>query len=228
MEDGAGGTAALLSRMEPAAREAALPHGDPPRYTLFLSATDGRRRATTVNAQAATFEAAWAECSRLLLEQCPRALWLRLDWVTQVAQLTISQLRDELARTKRNYFRQGIALDDGFRHAFLEAELNANAMLYGGNQLDHSVLNDRNFAARFRTKYSSPFPDLTPYTPVCIFDASGLFLSCDAVAPVLLHDCGRDAGRRQIGVLTVEQLDSLIAAGSAYLARQVGPDGKFA
>lgn len=222
-----GRTASLLERLQPAARDTVRPFGAPGRHVLFFSATGGTERAVTVTANGNTFEAAWATGARLVAEACPDARWLRLDWVEEAAELTVDQLRRVLADTKRNYFRFGISLDEGFKHAFLETEINANAMLYGGNKIDHAVLNGRNFALYARSRHGIPRLDLSPSAPIWVFRTQAMFLAADEADPVMLHGAGRNAGRRVVERLAVEDLDGLVAAGASYLARQVGPDGRF-
>jgi UDP-N-acetylmuramoyl-tripeptide--D-alanyl-D-alanine ligase len=218
----------LAERLREAAGAAAQSFGAPQRYVLFLSATDGATRATTVNASGATFTDAWAQCSEALVACCPKARWLRVDWVERSDRSTISQLRSELARTKRNYFRRGIALDEQFRHAFLETELNANAMLYGGNAIDHAVINEGNFNRYAGQRFGLKPIDFAPDAPVWLFSTGGLFLDANEAEPVVFHGVGRNAGRRDVGCLTIDQLDGVIAAGAGYLAQQVDPDGRFA
>lgn len=228
MGDGRTRTERLLARMRESARTAARTYGDPARYMLFLSLTTGEERAVTVNAGGETFDAAWDACATDALRRCPDAGWVRIDWVEEAAPLTVDQLRSVLGRTKRNYFRCGISLDADLRHAFLETELNANAMLYGGNKRPGGILNERNFARYARIRHGLSRVDCTPGRMVWIFRTGGLFLSDEDEGPVVLHGEGRNVGRRIIERLTVPELDRLIAAGSTYLARQIAEDGRFA
>ena len=220
-------TATLAERLRPAAQEAARSHDSSNRFALFLSATDGSTRAVTVNACAATFDESWRACLKELVQRCPAARWLRLDWVEESSASTMAELGEQLAKTKRNYFRRGISLDRDFKHAFLETEINANAMLYGGNTTDVAVMNERNFARYARIRFGIDHIVFAPETPVWMFRCGGLMLDAQSQQAVPLHADGRNAGRRIVEQLTVEQLDEVIAAGADYLARQVGPDGRF-
>ncbi|MCM0752518.1 hypothetical protein DEA98_19150 [Brucella pseudogrignonensis] len=56
-----------------------------------------------------------------------------------------AELIERLKQIKRNYFRYGISLDARFQTAFLETELNGNAMLYGGPSVATATLNEANF-----------------------------------------------------------------------------------
>ncbi|RIV84149.1 UDP-N-acetylmuramoyl-tripeptide--D-alanyl-D-alanine ligase [Aurantiacibacter xanthus] len=221
-------TARLIARMNDAAAAAAraLPGSD--RFALFLSASDGSARAVTVNATADSFAKAWSACAEQLAKRQPEARWLRLDWVEDLSLTTVAGLKQQVEGTKRNYFRHGIAFDADLETAFLETELNANAMLYGGNKLDHGVLNERNFTRYARQRHPGAQLDLRDDAPLWLFSTGGLFLAADDPAPIPLHGTGRNAGRRRVDRLGIADLDSLITAGSTYLARQVDADGRFA
>ena len=133
-----GDLGARLNAMRLRIQERIKPLRDPfPRYVLFLSVSEGAQRATTTPIAAASFDAAFAAVEEAVaLIEDPR--WLRVDWVETVGEIQWSELKSWLAQTKRNYFRYGISLDKGFRIAFLETELNANAMLYGGAAIDQA------------------------------------------------------------------------------------------
>src|SRR5690606_36842237 len=123
MRRGCERAAGLITGMREFESRTVRPLGDPERYVLFLSLTAGHDRAVTVSARGESFDAAWAECAHKAAQRCPGARWLRLDWVEEAAEMTMAELRSTLERTKRNYFRGGISLDQAFRHAFLETEL---------------------------------------------------------------------------------------------------------
>lgn len=199
--------------------------------TLFFSVSDGRRRARVVHAAGHPFEAVWqralAQLRAAMAQDGLKGAWLRCDWVEGVRQVDVAQLKAMLKATKRNYFRYGLAFDAEMRTAFIEQELNGNAMLYGGNDIPHAVLNEKNFALYARTRFGDGATvDLADGDPVYILATRGLFLDehgrCHA-----LGESGPNAGRRQIAELTVEETRALVAGGSAFLARQVGPDGRF-
>lgn len=223
----AGCIGALLERMRPAAMDVVRATGNPARYVLFLSATAGDRRAQTVTASGDSFGAAWEDAARGIARRCPDARWLRMDWVCEANETTMGQLRRMLADTKRNYFRHGLSLDARFRHAFLETELNANAMLYGGAKMDSAVLNEGNFARYAKIRHGIAPPDFSSGASVWVFSTQALFLAAGDDGPLPLHGTGRNAGRRIVERLSVPDLDALITAGGDYLAGQVKTDGRF-
>ena len=198
---------------------------------LFFSVCDGDSRASVTEVRGDTFDDAWEKGVSAVLEMMAAnhlyGRWLRVDWVDKVEPTTWQALRRALSRIKRNYFRYGIALDAGLQFAFTEQELNANAMLYGGNSIAHAQLNESNFSFYARKKY----PELTSISfkeddKVFVLSTKGVF--CDEEGTLFdLNGPGYDTGRRHIKSLEPDSVLSLIENSSAYLARQVNADGSF-
>ncbi len=196
------------------------------RAVIFLSFTDGTRRARVVTGTGADAARAWNAAVAQLPAGEDAIRWLRADWVTGVDAIDWAALRARLARTKRNYFRLGVSLDEEFRHAFLEGELNGNAMLYGGRDVPVAAVNEANFRAYAGARHGLAAVDFGDATPVWTFATAGCFAGEDGVAHALEAQ-GRNAGRRVVAPLDAAVLERVIADGSAYLAGQVGADGRF-
>lgn len=202
-----------------------------PEVALFFSVSDGSARARVVGASGNSIEAAWqkglAGLRSAMKASKLKGRWLRVDWVETVEATTWRNLRVRLSKAKRNYFRYGIALDREFSFAFTETELNANAMLYGGNSVAHAVINEKNFSLYARTKY----PDL-PHTlfgdddEVFVFSTKGVFWDEEGEL-FELNGVGRNAGRRHIEQLDADDVLALIRSSSEHLSRQVNEDGRF-
>lgn len=162
-------------------------------YVLFFSLSDGRQRAHIVRASGVTWQAAWQEGSRRCQSEARRhkldVRWLRIDWPTHITPTTWGDFTKQLAATRRNYFRYGLALDAQLRHAFLEGELNANAMLYPGSEHSQARINPKNFTVHAQRRYGQklhlPFEHHQPQHPVWLFAHQGLFISDDATATSL-------------------------------------------
>ncbi|WP_105101613.1 UDP-N-acetylmuramoyl-tripeptide--D-alanyl-D-alanine ligase [Microbulbifer pacificus] len=202
-----------------------------PPYTLYFSLCDAKSRARVVHAQGQSFIQAWEACrvQALKIEKTEKLdiCWLRIDWVFASKESSWEKLKKELALTKRNYFRRGLALDPEFKISFLEQELNANAMLYGGNQTSHAVVNEKNFSAFARKRYGSSVSlDFSPDKPVYILHTKGIF-SSRTEGPLILNGPGRDMGRRTIQALDEYNVYELIHNSSNYLASQVTQSGQF-
>ncbi|MCK9469138.1 MAG: hypothetical protein M0Q49_06940 [Porticoccaceae bacterium] len=221
----------LLAQTRPLVKQhiAAVP--EPwPRYTLFLSFSDGRRRASVVHASGEDIDRLWtmvaARCRRLAVRRGLEVRWLRADWVTAVRPLTWDALRDTLKGFKRNYFRFGLALDPHFDRAFLEGELNGNAMLYGGSGVNHAVVNEKNFRLYACQRFAGQEVDFSAEGQVFALETQGVFCAGDT-APVLLHPTGRKAGRRILKARDPKVVRGMVERGGHYLATQVQESGRF-
>lgn len=202
-----------------------------PAFVLILSISDGERRASVLNVTGGSFECAWQKllvlASQRLAGEKLRGRWLRVDWPDAVQRTTVGDLRRLLGETKRNYFRLGLSLDEGFERPILEQELNGNAMLYGGNTIENAVLNERNFSLYVKSRFGgSVEPDFSEDDDIWAFATQGVFLDeNERIHP--LAGKGLETGRRAIGEMTGKDVDQLIRHAGTYLAGQLKPDGGF-
>ncbi|MFG6668000.1 hypothetical protein ACGK9R_12965 [Halomonas sp. HNIBRBA4712] len=218
-----------------AALDEALGGSPPAPLHLFVSVTDATHRAVVVNAAGVADGEHWQRLSEALSKRLSEAApvrWLRLDWTRELVEYTWQGLAAELKKHKRNYFRRGIALDDGCERAFLEQELNANAMLYQGVKVPHAELNQKNFRRYARERFGADIGlDFSADRPVYTFTTAALLVAADEPTQ-RLHGYsggreGRDTGRRLIERLTPEITRTLIERASRFLADQVEPSGRF-
>ncbi|WP_444930228.1 CapA family protein [Microbulbifer sp. SSSA002] len=203
----------------------------PPPYTLFFSITDAKQRAIVKHITAPDFQQTW----KALVKAIQRAeksskintCWLRVDWVTQKSTMTFAGLEETLKDTKRSYFRYGLALDSDCEIAFLEQELNANAMLYGGSQIDHAVINKKNFIRYAKQRFGTNTKlDFSEDKPVILLSTEGLF--CEPKRnPIRLYGPGPNTGRRVVDKLDSVNVSKLIKTSSRYLGSQVKKSGSF-
>ena len=217
-------------RASASVRHARLPRPYPA-VVLFLSASDGHARAHVVHAAEETFDQAWAalllRAGALLRRHRLCGRWLRIDWVSHAAATSWGDLEAQLSTVKRNYFRNGLALDAAFDMAFLEQELNGNAMLYGGNAVAHAVLNRGNILTYAQRRYGADIAiDFSATREVHSFRTAGLFRDEDGRIHEL-EEIPLNEGRRRIDSLSGVDVLALVEAGSGFLARQVGPEGRF-
>ncbi|MIL09098.1 glutamate ligase, partial [Salmonella enterica subsp. enterica] len=223
---------ALLERLHGpvAERVQALP-APWPGVVLFFSLCSGSARATTITATGDGFDDAWRNGPARLFEaasaQAIDPRWLRIDWVTRARASTFATLRTGLQRTKRNYFRQGLSIDAQFDCAFLEAELNANAMLYGGGAIEHAVVNEKNFRRYARLRHGRDDLSFGDDDPVHVFSTLAAFTAIEAPEVHIFSGVGLDGGKRSIDMLGRCDVIGLIATASDYLAGQVNDDGRF-
>jgi hypothetical protein len=211
-------------------RQAAPVKGLAQPWVLVFSVSDGDSRARVVASHGASFDEAWRKGAgelRLLVEKSQlKARWLRIDHADAVEPTTWGALRKRLGSIKRNYFRHAISLDGACRKVFLETELNANAMLYGGPDIAHCVLNEKNFLRYARIRHGVEALDFGDAAEVWLVASRGLIVGEDLKA-LPLHGPGPDAGRRVIDRMAPADVQGLIDSGSRYLAGEVTPSGRF-
>ncbi|WP_201276831.1 hypothetical protein [Microbulbifer sp. ALW1] len=219
----------LFSRARPMV-ERELQNLTPP-YTLFFSVSDGKQRAKVCHASGQDLRALWlklANQSRKLLTGAKiQGQWLRIDWVTDSEPMNWAALLERFKNTKRGYFRYGLALDSQRKVAFLEQELNGNAMLYGGSTVAHVVVNESQFRSYTDRRFGPNTPlNFTEEATVEVLHTKGIFLD-RKTNPQLLYGPGRNAGRRVIEALDEPIAFHLVDTSSRYLASQVLKNGRF-
>jgi len=220
-----------LETLKEAARPAATICTDgTSKVVLFFSCTDGSRRALVCTAAGATFEEAWtlgvARMREAIGDDLGMIRWLRVDWIDAARAISWAELYAQLPFVKRNYFRLGLSLDPGFDHAFLETELNANAMFYMGAGQPGAGINKANFRRYARKRHGLQTVDFSSDGDVWLFSTRALFAGEDG----LIHPidgAGLNAGIREQGTFTPDTILAMVRSGSAYLARQVRDDGRF-
>lgn len=219
----------LLLQTRPAVEEELFAL-EPP-YTLFISICDGKRRAKVRHATADDFSSAWRSAASLVRRAAKGATmdicWLRVDWVTGVEETTWREIKRKLETLTSSFFRHGIALDRDLKFAFLEQEINGNAMFYGGKEIEHAEINEKKFMAYVRRRYrDQPEVDFSDDKPVYVLSTKGVFTDGSGI-PVPLHGPGRNAGRRKVKEFDETTAARLILTSSRYLARQVQASGQF-
>lgn len=222
----------MISRVHQALERDIQPlNGKTPPFILFFSFTDTKSRAQTLTATAANFKDCWNAGLEKLRQAIGKSKLevksLRVDWVESVEEVDSQELIRRLRQVKRNYFRYGIALDARFQTAFLETELNGNAMLYGGPSIPTAILNEANFnryARRSRGFEKIPVSEVEQFY---VFSTQALFTTDDDNTVHLISGSGPNAGRRTIEMMDIADIDGLIERGSRFLASQVGEDGRF-
>ncbi|KUJ81710.1 hypothetical protein AVO43_14105 [Microbulbifer sp. ZGT114] len=192
---------------------------------------DSEQRAHTSHCKAQTFDEAWRQiASQAQTTARKRKLqvkWLRIDWVTSIEATTWEGLDARLKKTKRGYFRHGLAFDHDLRFALLEMELNANAICYGGNQVEHAVFNHGNFQKYAKRRFNRvPQLDSVEKQAVFILSTKGIFAS-NVTPPIYLYGPGRNAGRRLVNRLDTSLVTDLVRSSSEFLASQVRSNGRF-
>ncbi|WP_233859386.1 Mur ligase [Paraburkholderia sp. HD33-4] len=226
----------LLAMTRPAAVNvwedcrAASPDAESKPGVLFISACTGKDRAHVVVARSREFDSAWRRGAQLLNAwqrhgTALPVLWLRVDVVHTVHEMTWETLEKGLAVTKRNYFRFGIAFDEAFSVAMLEPEIGANAVLYDGttNEATPNETNLKRYGQR-RFGHELKWPT-QPQEPVWLFETRTVFTDGKAVHRV--EHQGRNRGYRMLPTWDAAYVREVITTSAGYLARQVTSSGKY-
>ena len=200
-------------------------------FVLFLAASDMKVRAITRHAVADDPAAAWD----IAVQELRSALGsikptiLRADWVRSTETITWQEFLNLIGKTRRNYFRKGIALDLDFKIAFTECELNGNTMLYkdGKDGNKNCVFRDDRCDEYCRTRFNCEFPRLEPNDMVTVFETVGAFVADDKKEPLMITGTGLNAGHRDVSNIDDEAFLRMARSGAAYLANEVKPNGRF-
>ena len=197
---------------------------------VFLSASDMKTRAVTRHAVADNPADAWnLAFDKLKAAFKGKPAILRADWVIESRLAAWAEFFRIIENTRRNYFRQGVALDSDYKIAFTESELNANEILFhdGKDATGNCAFRADRFDAYCKIRFACAAPKLELFSPVEIFTTAGIFIKANDKAPLPLISDGSAAGHREISHLDAETILRLTRNGAKYLASQVQPSGKF-
>jgi len=155
--------------------------------------------------------------------------WIKVDIVTEVKELPFEKLEQMIAKTRRNYFRYGIAFDDEFRLAFLEQEINGNAMLRSVKK-SPIQLNETNINHYLKTYFNNrPVFMKNRYQNKQVYLFKTMSIFKDAHNPHPLHELYD--GELTNGIRITDDLkaevENLIRKSTDFLTNQVHPSGKF-
>src|SRR5690625_4745082 len=154
--------------------------------------------------------------------------WIKIDVVCNITALNFEELERKISQTRRNYFRSGISFDQDFYLAFLEQEINGNAMLRSVNK-GPVEFNEKNINHYMNYKYERRLPFFKKNyldKQVYIFNTISAFQDRKERRIVDLHNGELNNGIRKVDNLNKE-VQNLIKKSTYYLVDQVKPNGKF-
>lgn len=154
--------------------------------------------------------------------------WTKLDIVTETSEIPFKDLEALIAKTRKNYFRYGISFDPKWNMAFLEQEINGNAMIRNLPK-QPLKLNEKNINNYIQYQNKTAFPlMLQRYTNkhVSIFKTISMFKDQSEDQIVELYFGERTNGIRKINDIKQES-EQLIYKATNFLRNQVQEDGKF-
>ena len=195
-----------------------------PGFVLFLSVSDGTQRAQVFTGKGATLEAAWrdadAKTKAFVKESEIEPIWLKADVVFTQETVTAKELDKRILRSRHEFFRYGIAFDEDYNTALLEAEMNGSKIYeYDDGGIDKKYLN--NYLRRAKRDQVKELPQ--SYT---IFQCKGWM--CDEEDNVYpLIDSGLSYGRRDVELLDKAYVEQLLDHAGSFLVDQILCDGSF-
>lgn len=203
--------------------------GDKPKYIIFLSASNMKSRAHVVHSTGNTFEASWKGAEnrlrKLLFQKKVKPEWVKADLVTSIQTYTYESFLSYVKQIKRNYFREGIALDKMFNVAFLEQEVNANVFLHGLKEKKPKLaLKNINF---YRKTYQNErFPIKGDHIQE-IHTFTTKSFSTDGQEVYELESGKLSNGCRTVNTIDAPFIETIIDQSSTFLAGEVLESGQF-
>ncbi|TSB48525.1 hypothetical protein [Alkalicoccobacillus porphyridii] len=197
---------------------------------LFLSMGCRHKRADVFQVNHSSMKKAWKTVKKEALQkisQYKRAYeWFKIDVVENEEILSIDQFIHMISETKKNYFRKGISFDKHYQCAFLEQELNGNAVIQLDEKSKRGFIQERNLQHYIKqhrpTITSTSF--LHEARHIRLFTTRSFFFEKGRLYSLKSTDL--DNGRRDVQ-LDDKHVKDLIVSSSTFLANQVQQDGRF-
>lgn len=199
------------------------PAGGRANQVVFISLCNTMERASVFCGTGSDLNSAWEAANdkaiKFLKDGNYDPVWVKVDVVYTSRVLVEEELSKEVLRARSEFYRYGIAFDDRYETALLEAELNgAKIYDYENGGLDLAYLNT--YLKKAGRAPLDRLPDA--YT---MFQCAGWL--CDENNDVwALNTDGLDYGRRSVTV-DADYARELIMNASAFLTDQVQEDGSF-
>lgn len=157
-------------------------------------------------------------------------MWIKIDIVSKVEKYTFEEVEKVIARTRKNYFRSGISFDSDFSIAFLEQEINGNALIRSNKenvlQLDTDNINHY-LAYREGAKRAIPFStDRYKSKTIHLFETQSILFDLEHNECFDLQSGGAENGIRHPKEWD-QEIITLIQNSTDYLASALKPSGKF-
>jgi len=213
-------------------KKAELELSDGASVVLFMSIGNADIRARVHHVMASNLEKAIDQLRdkavQLVRKNHVNPQWIKFDFVTDIQKLPFETLVKQIAKTRRNYFRSGIAFDADFRLAFLEQEINGNAMIRSVNK-GPLQLNEKNINHYLNTKPTHTLPFMKKHyvrKHVFTFQTESVFIDRDDGRLIELYHGQLTNGIRRVED-TEAEIKKLIAGSTYFLQRQVKDDGQF-
>ncbi|MBC6150000.1 poly(glycerol-phosphate) alpha-glucosyltransferase [Listeria innocua] len=191
----------------------------------FLTIGYKNKRATVINFSYLCLANLINEMKKSALKnQTEEAISFKMDIAVNYQLENLGEWNRKALKTKKNYYRRGIALNENFKIALMEQEINANAILLPGDEgLAINVENMNRYLIQANKNQAQL--NLTIDSSVVTFETVGWFF--DGKNLHELEIASLDHGRRKVEHLTPEIISTLVENAGEYLAHQVNAAGEF-
>ncbi|EJG4805613.1 poly(glycerol-phosphate) alpha-glucosyltransferase [Listeria innocua] len=191
----------------------------------FLTIGYKNKRATVINFSYLCLANLINEMKKSALKnQTEEAISFKMDIAVNYQLENLGEWNRKALKTKKNYYRRGIALNENFKIALMEQEINANAILLLGDEgLAINVENMNRYLIQANKNQAQL--NLTIDSSVVTFETVGWFFDGKNIHE--LETASLDHGRRKVEYLTPEIISTLVENAGEYLAHQVNTTGEF-
>lgn len=202
------------------------------KYIVFLSIGNPNIRARVIKEVTPTLSRAFDNLEQKIKDLVRKnhldPQWIKIDIVNKVEEISFETLEKLIKKTRRNYFRHGISFDAEFRLAFLEQEINGNAMMRSVKN-SPIQLNDKNINHYLKTNFNNRsmfMKNKYRNKPVYLFKTISFFKDKESPQIIELKDGELTNGIRKVDSLK-EEVANLIKKSTYFLTEQVNTSGKF-
>lgn len=156
--------------------------------------------------------------------QTEEAISFKIDVAVDYRLENLGEWNKKALKTKKKYYRRGIALNENFKIALMEQEINANAILLPGDEgLAINVENMNRYL--IQTNKNQAQLNLTVDSTIVTFNTVGWFFDGKKIHE--LEPSELEHGRRSTKQLTPDAVFELVGNAGNYLASQVNQTGEF-
>ncbi|MBC6140432.1 poly(glycerol-phosphate) alpha-glucosyltransferase [Listeria welshimeri] len=191
----------------------------------FLTIGYKNKRATVINFSYLCLANLINEMKKSALKnQTDEAISFKMDIAVNYQLENLGEWNRKALKTKKNYYRRGIALNENFKMALMEQEINANAILLPADEgLAINIENMNRYLIQSNKNQAQL--NLTIDSNIVTFDTVGWFFDGKKIHE--LETTEWNHGRRKTTLLKPEIVAELVGNAGRYLANQVNATGEF-
>ncbi|WGD96987.1 hypothetical protein [Bacillus safensis] len=220
---------AIISEEKKLMPSVKLHFGRKQKFVLFLSLGNIDERAIVFSGIGNTVESAWKSAVNKAAKHMKKQkifdfLWLKADLVNHIESKPYTIWTNQIAKMRKNYFRKGISFDPLFNTAFLEQEINGNALIKESTHSHKMSLSETNII-NYLKKTGKKQTAFTIRDSQIIYEFTTISYFFEDKL-IKLNNKEQFNGFRLIE-LTNKEIKHLITSSANFLAKQVKDNGEF-